>query len=207
MTALFRSVVALAVFATTVPTLNAADPATVGIVPFDVSGAEGRGTADAGKALSTLVRVEMLKNKDVRPQLLELPAGMKMPLTSKQAAALGQTNSVDYVVVGTVLEASTKRATNSAGSRVLGTVAGSVTRTTATVSLHAELVHAGSGESTTFEVQGNNTDAGVGGTIWTTLGSFGVDDDGWQKTPMGKALREAAQKLTAEVAKTTAKRR
>jgi hypothetical protein len=39
---------------------------------------------------------------------------------------------------------------------------------------------------------------GVGADIWTSLGGFDVGDTSWDKSPMGKALREAAQKLAAE---------
>lgn len=181
-------------------TVTAADPVTVGIVPFDTAAAEGSESPDAGRALATLVRIEMLQKQQVRPQLLDPPANAKSPIMPKQAAALGQTAEVDYVLVGTVLEATTKQTSNSAGSRLLGQLAGTVQRTSAKVRLHVELVRSASGELSVFEVEGSNTDAGVGATIYTTLGSIGVGDNGWQKTPMGKALREAAQKITKEVA-------
>jgi hypothetical protein len=74
-------------------------------------------------------------------------------------------------------------------------VGGSLTRTTRNVTLHAELADAATGNLQRFEVQANNTDMGIGVDLWTTLGAFGRGDDGWQKTPFGKALRETAQKL------------
>ena len=209
--ALLRSVAAAAVFATAL-SLNAADPATVGIAPFDVSTVEGGSGPEAGRVLGTLVRVEMLKNKQLRPQVIELPAGVRAPLPPQKAVELGKSAGVDVMLVGTVLEASTTRNTNRANTSRLGglvgsAVGGSLTRTTAKVMLHAELVDVATGNQLgTFEVEGTNTDTGVGADLWTTLGNFNLGDDGWQNTPMGKALREAAQKLTTEVATFAAKR-
>jgi curli biogenesis system outer membrane secretion channel CsgG len=210
MTVLFRSVVTAAA-CTTALTLNAADPPRIGVVPFDVSAVDGAGGADAGRVLGTLVRVEMLKNKQIRPQLIELPTGVRPPLTTQRAAELGKSAGVDLVLLGTVLEASSSRNNNRASTSRLGgligsTVGGSVTRTTAKVSLHAELVESASARSVdTVEVEGSDTDTGIGADLWSTLGNFNLGDDGWQKTPMGKALREAAQKLTSEVGKRAAK--
>src|SRR5262245_5895136 len=188
--------------------LPAAGPGSVGIVPFDVTAVQGSGGADAGRTLSTLVRIEMLKNKALEPQLVPLPTGMTTPVAPKQAAEIGKTADVRFVLIGTVLEATTTRGNTRADSgygglgRITGTaVGGSVTRTTGKVALHAELVNVETGKFETFEVQASNTDVGVGADLWTTLGSFGTGDDGWQKTPFGKALREAAQKLTTEVGK------
>jgi curli biogenesis system outer membrane secretion channel CsgG len=84
-------------------------------------------------------------------------------------------------------------------------VGGSLTRTKAEVMMHVELVGRDGDVHDTFEVEGSNTDVGVGADIWTTLGSFDAGDTGWEKSPMGKALREAAQKLSAEVMKRNAK--
>jgi curli biogenesis system outer membrane secretion channel CsgG len=205
-----RIVLAIVLVAGTLP-LNAADPPTIGIVPFDVSTVEGKGGADSGRVLGTLVRVEMLKNKQIRPQVIELPAGVRPPLTPQRAAELGKSAGVDLILLGTVLEASSSRNNNRASTSRLGgiigsSVGGSVTRTTAKISLHAELVESATGRSVdTFEVEASNTDTGVGADLWSTLGNFNLGDDGWQKTPMGKALREAAQKLTTEVAKRAVK--
>jgi curli biogenesis system outer membrane secretion channel CsgG len=192
--------------------LRAADTPTIGIAPLDVSTVEGTGGADAGRVLGTLVRVEMLKNKAIAPQALELPTAVRPPLPPQRAAELGKSAGVDFVLLGTVLEATSSRNSNRASTSRLGGIIGSnvgaaVTRTTAKVALHAELIETASGKSAgTFEVEGTNTDTGVGADLWSALGSFNLGDDGWQKTPMGKALREAAQKLTAEAAKVAAKR-
>jgi hypothetical protein len=190
---------------------RAAEPGSIGILPFDVSTVEGGGGSEAGRVLGTLVRIEMLKNENLRPQILPIPEGARMPLISKQALEVGRTEDVEYVLVGTVLEATTTRSTNRANTSRLGgaigtAVGGSLSRVTSKVSLHAELMHAASGRTERFEVEGTNTDTGVGADLWTALGGFNVGDDGWQNSPMGKALREAAQRLTTEIAVRVAKR-
>ena len=186
--------------------VSTAERGSVGIVPFDVTAAEGRQGADAGRVLATLVRVEMLKNKQLRPQLVTLPPGVRAPVAPKQAAELGATADVEFVLVGTVLEATTTRSSNRAGTGFGGVargtaIGGSLTRTTGKVVLHAELIDVATRRFEAFEVEASNTDLGVGANLRTTLGSFNRGDEGWQKTPFGKALREAAEKLTVEVAK------
>ena len=203
-----RLSVTLGVICIWLAVLPAAEPGSVGIVPFDVTAVQGSGGADAGRTLSTLIRIEMLKNKSLEPQLVPMPAGTTAPVAPKQAAEIGKSADVRFLLVGTVLEATTTRGNSRAytGYGGLGGVAGtavggSVTRTTGKVALHAELVNVETGKFETFEVQASNTDVGVGADLWTTLGSFSTGDEGWQKTPFGKALREAAQKLTVEVGK------
>ena len=185
----------------------AQDRRSIGIPPFDLASVEAG--VEARTALATLVRVEMLKNQELNPQTLTLPRGVVPPIPTRQAAELGREAAVQFVVLGTILEATVTRNSNRAAKgglgRVIGAVSGSVTRVTAKVTIHAELVNVTSGATEGFEVSATNTDVGVGASLSTTLGGFGAGDEGWLKTPMGKALREAAQHLVAEVAKRTLK--
>jgi curli biogenesis system outer membrane secretion channel CsgG len=110
------------------------------------------------------------------------------------------------IIAGTILDAETTRGSNRVSTRGLGgrlgsSVGTSVSRTRAEVSMHVELVTRDGEVSHTFQVEGNNTDVGVGADIWTSLGGFDVGDTSWDKSPMGKALREAAQKVAAEAIK------
>ena len=188
--------------------LAAQDQRAVGIVPFDVTSIEGTGI-EAGRVLATLVRVELLNNKQLLPQLIKLPDGTRLPLAAKEAAALGRDSEVEFIIVGTVLEATTTRSNNRAATRavgkVLGGVSGTMTRTAAKATLHVQLISSVSGKTEAFEVSVSHTDVGVGADFHTTLGAFGAGDAGWQKTPMGKALRDAANKISAEVAQRAAK--
>ncbi len=174
----------------------------VGLLPFDVANVGG-GSHTAAQALAKLVRVEMITDTRVQPVLLELPAGARLPLSAAQLAALAAENDLTMIIAGTILDAETTRGSNRVSTRGLGgrlgsSVGTSVSRTRAEVSMHVELVSKDGEVTHAFQVEGTNTDVGVGADIWTSLGSFDVGDASWDKSPMGKALREAAQKLAAE---------
>jgi hypothetical protein len=174
----------------------------IGLLPFDVANVSG-GTHTAAQALAKLVRVEMITDKRVQPILLEVPSGARLPLSAAQLAALAAEHDLQMIIAGTILEAETTRGSNRVSTRGLGgrlgsSVGTSVSRTRAEVSMHVELVTRAGDVDHAFQVEGTNTDVGVGADIWTSLGGFDVGDTSWDKSPMGKALREAAQKLAAE---------
>lgn len=188
--------------------LLAQDRVRVGLLPFDVANVDGGTTAAAG-ALAKLVRAQMITEKRVQPILIELPSDAKLPLSPKQLAALAQEHDVHVIVAATILEAETTRGSNRVSTgglgRIGGSIGGSMTRTKAEVKMHVELAGRDGDVSDTFAVEGSNTDVGVGADIWTALGGFDSGDYGWDKSPMGKALREAAEKLAVEVIKRKAK--
>jgi hypothetical protein len=178
------------------------DRTRIGLLPFDVANVSG-GTHTAAQALAKLVRVEMITDKRVQPILLEVPPGARLPLSASQLAALATEHDLQMIIAGTILEAETTRGSNRVSTRGLGgrlgsSVGTSVSRTRAEVSMHVELVTRAGEVDHAFQVEGTNTDVGVGADIWTSLGGFDVGDTSWDKSPMGKALREAAQKLAAE---------
>jgi curli biogenesis system outer membrane secretion channel CsgG len=139
--------------------------------------------------------------------LIELPAGETLPLPEDRLAALLAEHKVDLVVAGTILDATTSYSSNristgSLGGAVgIGNVGGSMRKTSASVELHVEVVNVEGRTTHSFQVKGDNTDVGIGADLWTALGGFDVGDPGWDKSPMGKALREAAEKLVSEVQK------
>jgi curli biogenesis system outer membrane secretion channel CsgG len=190
---------------------RAADPVRVGVLPFDFA-TEQRATTSAADALARLMRAEMIKARQLQPVVLEPPPGKPAPLAPSAIVVAAAPAEVDLVVSGTVLEATTERSSNRASTYGLptggyGNVGASVTKVKARVVMQVELVDPATGQTfDSFEVEGSNTDVGVGADIYTTLGSFGSGDSGWDKSPMGKALREAAQKGASEVARRAAKR-
>ncbi len=185
---------------------SAQERVRVGLLPFDVASVEG-GTARAAEAMAKLVRAQMISSRTLQPVLLQIPAGLKLPLTEEQLAALAVDQNVALVVAGTILDASVTRGSNrvhtgSLGGLVgLGSVGGSMSKTRAEVQLHVEMANTEGRVVHDFQVEGDNTDVGVGADLWTTLGGFDVGEASWDKSPMGKALREAAQKLASEVNK------
>ena len=182
----------------------------VGLLPFDVVSVSGAGR-EAGENLAKLVRVEMIRGHKVRPVLLELPSEAKLPIDAAAAAQIGKTAGAGLVVSGTVIEATESHSSNSAntGGLLSGVgVGGSVSKSTARVSLNVEVVDAETGESVrNFEVEAKNTDLGVGADFSTALGGADIGGSGWDKSPMAKALREAARKINEEVAKAAASRK
>jgi nucleotide-binding universal stress UspA family protein len=176
----------------------------VGLIRFDVASVDG-GTQQAATAMAKLVRAQMITNRALQPVLIELPAGETLPLPEERLAALAAQHQVDLIVAGTILDASTTRGSNRVSTGVIGSaigvgsVGGSMTKTRAEVRMHVELAGPDGRTRHAFEVEGTNTDVGIGADLWTTLGSFDVGEANWDHSPMGKALREAAQKLTSEV--------
>lgn len=176
----------------------------IGLLPFDVVNVSGA-AGDAGANLAKLVRLEMIRGRTLRPILLELPAGSTLPLDPSSAAQIGSGAGAALVIAGTVLEATQQHSSNRAhtGGLLSGLgVGGSVSKQTARVSLDIEVIDAATGQLVkTFEVEGKNTDVGVGMDFSSALGGLGVGDNAWEKSPMGKALREAARKVSQEIAR------
>lgn len=186
--------------------LSAQERVRVGLLPFDVAAVDG-GSQQAATSMAKLVRAQMITSKVLQPVLLELPAGAKLPLQETALAKLAADEHLSLIIAGTILEATTSRGSNrvstgSIGARVgVGSVGGSMSKTKAEIQLQVELVNTEGFTTDSFQIQGSNTDVGVGADIWTTLGGFDLGEPNWDKSPMGKALREAAQKLTNEVTK------
>ncbi len=180
----------------------------VGILPFDVVSIDGASAA-TGASLAKLVRIEMIKARKVTPDLLTLPANTKMPIEPEQAAAIGTTAGDALVIVGTVTAADVTQSSQSVntGSLLSGVgVGGQLQRQNATIGLHVEIVDPATGKILdTFEVEGKNSSTGIGMDLSTTLGSLDKDPGSLDRSPMGKALQDAAKKVNDEVAKRAAK--
>lgn len=187
-----------------------AQQVSIGLLPFDVVSVTGAGY-QAGENLAKLLRVEMIRGRKLRPVLLELPSGAKLPIDASAAAQIGTGAGAQLVVAGTVIEANETHSSNRANTAGLLNgigVGGSVAKTTAHVTLNVEVIDAATGESVkNFEVDAKNTDVGVGADFSTVLGGADIGESGWDKSPMAKALREAARKVNDEVAKIAASRK
>jgi hypothetical protein len=192
--------VALCLFA---PLPAGAQTTHVGILPFDVVSVDNAGT-QASTALAKLVRIEMIKARKYTPDLLALDEKSKMPVEVEAAATIGKTANVALVIVGTVTSVESTHSSNRAYTGgLLDSVGlgGSLQRSTAKVNVHVDLVDPATAKVVdSFEVEGKNTDTGVGVDFSTALG--GLDTGGsLDSSPMGKALQTVAKKLSDEVAK------
>jgi curli biogenesis system outer membrane secretion channel CsgG len=185
------------------PLPAAAQTTHIGILPFDVVSVDNAGT-QASTALAKLVRIEMIKARKYTPDLLTLDEKAKMPVEIEAAATLGKTASVALVVIGTVTNVESTHSSNRAYTGgLLDSVGlgGSLQRSTAKVNVHVDLVDPATAKVVdSFEVEGKNTDTGVGVDFSTALG--GLDTGGsLDSSPMGKALQTVAKKLSDEVSK------
>ncbi len=201
-----RSVSAALVVLLSVLGASAAAPAPIraGILPFDVVSVDGAGPS-ASTALAKLIRIEMIKGRKLTPVLLTLPPEVTHPVPSEQAATIGKSADVGLVLVGTVVDASTSQTSHSANTGGLLSsvgISGRIDRSSAEVSLHLDLVDPATGKVVdSFDVDGKASDTGVGMDFSTALGGIDTGDGAWEKTPMGKALGNAARKVSDEVAK------
>jgi len=204
MKSLFTAVVVTVLM---IPALAPAQSIKVGILPFDAVSVDGADAAST--ALPKLVRIEMIKARKVTPQVLDLAPGAQTPVPAEQAAALGKTAGVRLVIVGTVTAADVEQSSHGADTGgFLGSlgVGGQISRTKVTVGLHIELVDPVKGDVVdTFEVEGSNSETGLGMNLSTALGDVNSGGTQWDKSPIGKALQDAAKKVSDEVAKRAAK--
>jgi hypothetical protein len=185
------------------PVAAGAQTTHVGILPFDVVSVDNAG-AQASTALAKLVRIEMIKARKYTPDLLSLGETPKMPVEIEAAAAIGKTANVALVIVGTVTNVESTNSSNRAYTGgLLDSVGlgGSIQRSTAKVNVHVDLVDPATAKVVdSFEVEGKNTDSGLGLDFSSALG--GIDTGGsLDSSPMGKALQTVAKKLSDEVTK------
>jgi len=171
----------------------------VGIPPFDVAAVDG--DASAGQVLSKLIRIEMTKNVRLQPVLLT-----EVPPKPDDAATNAGAVANDVLLMGTVLAADASQSSQDVSSPgMFGgslTIGGKLGRSTATVSLHIELVDPKTGDTIdSFDVESKSSKSGVGTDLQTAAGTFDSGDPSFDKSPMGEALRGAARNVAAEMAK------
>ena len=174
----------------------------LGILPFADATASGNRTAgtDVGRTLLS----EVLHSTNIQPQMLA-PDGAAKPdeLNAEKAIALGREQHVDLVFMGTVLEAKTVESNKSGWIPSIKGQQGTlnVHRVKATVTLQGDLYDVASGQRIFAErVAGSSSNNSLGGTAYTTFGSWGNDNYGsFLDSPLGKALQSAIADLTKKI--------
>ncbi len=171
----------------------------VGIAPF--TDATASGNRSIGADVARTLQAEMVHASSLVPRVLEDVAA---PVDADRVIAAGRAQHVDRVFVGTVLEARTEQS-NKRGW--LPSIKGQsatldVHHMKATVTLQGELYDVVSGERLfSTRVTGSDSSNALGGTAYTTLGSFGNDSyQSFLESPLGKALRNAVSEMTKRVA-------
>lgn len=181
-----------------VPTFSFAQK--IGVLPFeDASGVGGT----FGESVAKFIRSEFLKNKIYTPKFIAYKPnpGETAAIDVEKAIELGKTNAVDYVVIGTILEAEASSSSSGLGGiSVFGQNVGSRLRTvSATITIQGDLLSVKEGKLIeSFRTSGSNTDASVGADVSTQWGHVNTDQNS-NDSPNAKALREAVEKLVEEM--------
>jgi hypothetical protein len=173
----------------------------IGVLPFEDAAGVG---PEFGEQVAKFIRSEFLQNKKVLPKFIQFKPGPdeSTSVDVEKAVELGKKNGVDYVVIGTILEAEASSSSNGVGGiSVLGQSLGSSLRTvSATVTIQGDLISVSKGQLVqSFRETGSRTDNSVGADVSTDWGSLNTDQNGGETTPNARALREAVEKLVAEI--------
>jgi len=173
----------------------------IGILPFEDAAGVG---PTFGEQVAKFIRSEFLKDKKVLPKFIAYKPGEEESATIdvEKAIELGKKNGVDYVVIGTILEAESNSSSSGVGGiSILGQSVGSSLRTvTATITIQGDLISIKKGELVeSFRESGSKTDPSVGADVSTEWGSLNSDQNAGGNTPNAQALREAVEKLVEEM--------
>ena len=175
----------------------------IGILPFEDASGVGR---EFGEQVAKFIRSEFLKDKRLVPKFIQYrPKGEdeSESVDVEKAIELGKKNGVEYVVIGTILEAdASSSSTGLGGISVVGKSVGSSLRTVkAKITIQGDLISVKEEKLIeSFRTTGSKTDRSVGADVSTEWGSVNTDSN-QDKTPNAKALREAVEKLVKEIEK------
>lgn len=184
-------------------TVDSGHAIKLGILPFADATASGNRTAgtDVGRTLLS----EVVHSTNMQPRMLAPDAGAKSDqLDPEKAIALGREQHVDLVFMGTVLEAKTAESNRSGWIPSIKGQQANVNahHIKATVTLQGDLYDVASGQRIFSDrVVGNSSNTSLGGTAYTTFGSWGNENYGtFLDSPLGKALQSAIADLTKKIA-------
>jgi curli biogenesis system outer membrane secretion channel CsgG len=176
----------------------------IGVFPFEDASGAG---AEFGEQVAKFIRSEFLKDQRFIPKFIQYkPANEEESSTVdvEKAIELGKKNGVEYVLIGTILEAeATSGSSGLGGINVAGQSIGSSLRTVkATITIQGDLISVKQEKLIgSFRTTGSKTDRSVGADISTDWGPSLNLDNNTDSTPNAKALREAVEKLVKEITK------
>lgn len=172
----------------------------IGVLPFEDASGVG---AEFGENVAKFIRSEFLKNKAITPKFIQFKPKEDESTTIdvEKAVELGKKNGVDFVVIGTILEAeATSSSSGVGGISILGQSVGSSLRTvSATITIQGDLISVKEGKLIeSFRTSGSKTDASVGADVSTEWGRLNSDQQA-DNSPNAKALREAVEELVEDI--------
>jgi len=173
----------------------------IGILPFEDAAGVG---PEFGEQVAKFIRSELLKDKKYLPKFIAFKPGEdeSTSIDVEKAIALGKKNAVEYVVIGTILEAESNSSSSGIGGiSVFGQSVGTSLRTvTASITIQGDLISVKKGELVeSFRTSGSKTDPSVGADVSTEWGSLNADKNAAGDTPNAQALREAVEQLVEEM--------
>lgn len=175
----------------------------IGVIAFEDAANAG---PELGEQVAKFIRSELLKHKKYIPKFIQYKAeeGESTSIDFEKAVELGKKNGVDYVVIGTILEAEVTKGSAGVGNvTIMGQPVGSSMRTvTATLTIQGDLISVSKGELVeSSRATGSKTDRSVGADVSTEWGSLNVGGEGSGNTPNAQALREAVEDLVKQLSK------
>jgi curli biogenesis system outer membrane secretion channel CsgG len=173
----------------------------IGVLAFEDAANAG---PELGEQVAKFIRSELLKNKKYIPKFIQYKAeeGESTSIDFEKAVELGKKNGVDYVVIGTILEAEVTKGSAGVGNvTIMGQPVGSSLRSvTATITIQGDLISVSTGKLIdSYRATGSKTDRSVGADASTEWGTLNVGGEGSGNTPNAQALREAVEDLVKQM--------
>lgn len=179
----------------------------IGVLPF-MDGTGGTARAAGIAAGQTLIDAVTRDSGVVGVAVNDIPDGA--PVDDGTALEAARRHGLDYVFVGTVLEATSRE--SSRGGWLPKIKNSSINLTLRSIearaSIQGVLIDARSGTRLfTTTVKGSHRDNAYAGRVWSSWGSWDVGDHAaFLDSPMGKAFVEASRQLTSKITEATASR-
>lgn len=178
----------------------------IGLLPFDDAAGVG---PELGRHVAVYIRSELLKSKKLLPKFIVPDPGEGAEgegtglIDVEKALELGRANGVDFVLIGTILEADVEESDSSVGgiSFSKASVGSSLRKVKATIMIQGDLLAVADGALIqSFEAKGDKTDSRVGADLSTNWGDFSSGSSS-ANTPNAKAMREAVESLVKQILK------
>jgi hypothetical protein len=173
----------------------------LGIVAF--VDATGENSATAGAALGRVLHAELTAASALEPIALNESRSTGAEADHTHAIALGKQREVDFVFIGTVLEAKTEESSKGGWlPRIKGQQLHVQLRSIkAKAIVQGEIYAVATGERVaSMRVTGEHGDRQYGGRVWSSWGSWDVGDhSAFLASPLGKAFHKAVREIVQKV--------
>ena len=173
----------------------------VGVLPFTDN--TGSSAADIANSISRAVQAEMVHSTPLLGRVITLDAGTDpSSIDANKAVALGRAQSVDVVIVGTVLEATAEQSGKSANLPSFGGISlgGNKQTVKATVTLQADLYSTSTGQKIDSIRQTESaSESKIGTDVNTGLGGLNTGGASFDNSAMGKAFHAVVASIVKKI--------